>query len=375
MNKKFAIFNILVFMLFLFLNTACTLSDATEMTQPTAPVLEEITRLSPTMMPTEIVLSLPTLPPSEPMVTPEPTATATVAPEIVPEVVEQTIEIPNLADATVYLHPNSTFSNFGDSKELTLGADSDGNPYYILLDFELSGFIPANATIKEANLNITASDTVFWGFPFAVFPIEEEWQEGTVMGENLPSYNQELSFQFDLDESNPSMSFPITEIVQGWVDGTIDAHGVLLSANVIQNTAKFHSVEGVPAYRPTLEVIYEGPVIPLVINELSQPERLPDFTSPEEVVVSALQTWNSGDQAWFTRHFYLGSQDAEPAWEALSICNLQTDNFTFLTNPATDIGPQMSNVILSFDGSPIGTFLVIGGNRFRITRVTMSCSN
>lgn len=259
MTIKYAIFNILVSLLFLFLNTACTLSDATEVTQPTAPVLEELASPSPTMMPTEIALSLPTLPPSDPTVTPESTA-------IVPEIVEQTIEIPNLADATVYLHPNSTFSNFGDSEELTLGADSDGNPYYILLNFELSGFIPANATIKEANLNITASDTVFWGFPFAIFPIEEEWEEGTVMGENLPSYNQELSIQFDLDESNPSMSFPITEIVQGWVDGTIDAHGVLLSANVIQNTAKFHSVEGMPAYRPTLEIIYEVPVIPIVTS-------------------------------------------------------------------------------------------------------------
>ncbi|MCA9875828.1 MAG: hypothetical protein KC441_19285 [Anaerolineales bacterium] len=108
----------------------------------------------------------------------------------------------------------------------------------------------------------------------------------------------------------------------------------------------------------------------------SVPTKLPDFSSPEEVVISALTAWLAGDRDLFIKHFYLGTVSGEPALDLLSHCDIQNlDEINLQTEPAPDVGPNISRVSVNIGGRPMGSILVNDVTRFRITAAEINCSN
>ena len=383
MNKWLYI-GYIIFLFFLPQVTACTTSNSASETSSasqmesdnnveTSESLPTSTPVPETNTPTSIPPSLtPTL--SEPTATLEPTATAT------PEFVEQTVLIPNNGDVSVYMDPGSESSNTGDRDMLTFGGDSDANNFYILIKFNTSYFIPENAVVKRAHLKLITDTDLYWGFPFTIYPVEEAWGERTVTSATLPRYNQELALEYAMDEINTTMSYSIIDIVQGWVDGQIEEHGLLLTTEAFQTIVTFHARDGNYQLSPHLEVTFDGPLPEVIptnepIEETKESRWLPDFANPEEMVLSALYAWEANDVEQFTLHFYLGQRDAPPAFEALNNCDFPVDAISFLTTPATDIGRQMTNVDAYFYGELIGSFLVIDANRYRIAEATLVCAN
>ncbi|MBK8989700.1 MAG: DNRLRE domain-containing protein [Chloroflexi bacterium] len=223
------------FMAFFIMLPACSPSNVT----PAPPTqISDVESSTPTVQPTSTPI------PSSTPVVPTATVTMTATPTATPQPIQQTITIPVSGDTFIYAHPNASATNYGLEDRFTLGGDSDGNPYVVLLDFDIFDYIPSGSVIIDANLQITADEPVFWGFSFTIHPIITSWDEKIVTANSQPTYDATIALDYNLDETNQSMSFPIAEIVQKWVSGELDENGLRLSANVMQNTETFYAKEG-----------------------------------------------------------------------------------------------------------------------------------
>jgi len=172
-------------------------------------------------------------------------------------------------------------NNYGISDVYSFG--SIWPPFEILIRFNVSEIIPANATITKANLTLSSHA---YGYGSSgvdkceAFLITSDWQEGTLddaMGAvNWTSAKTTTSWStpggdFDVDyvtsdstwNDDTDNSISILKHVQAWVNGSKPEYGVMLNVTKISGQGSWYytasSDYATPKSRPKLEITYKKP--------------------------------------------------------------------------------------------------------------------
>ncbi|NLY43358.1 MAG: DNRLRE domain-containing protein [Clostridiaceae bacterium] len=134
-------------------------------------------------------------------------------------------------------------SNVTRSHSMYIGRIYNGHIYRVLLKIPLSD-IPENAVITKATLKVP-SISYGHGSKYKAFLITQAWSLYTVTWNNQPSYDSAISIESDDINTPPGngpnvprdegyvkkrkkYKFDITQIVRGWMNGTIENHGLIL---------------------------------------------------------------------------------------------------------------------------------------------------
>jgi hypothetical protein len=129
-------------------------------------------------------------------------------------------------DAFVYMGSSGNV-NFGNHTYL----ESSYNAAYSFLKFDLSA-IPSSTNVTSASLNLYRYNGVInLGYTVDLYRVTEDWDEGTITGNNKPAYDPTFiaNASMPLDHGWASWSHSsFTNLVQGWINGTIDNYGVIL---------------------------------------------------------------------------------------------------------------------------------------------------
>ena len=152
-------------------------------------------------------------------------------------------------DARVWSsYPNN---NYGSANELSVGSDSE-----TYIKFDLSS-IPSGSVIISATLKLYQYNSVS-GVEICVHRVTGSWSESSITWNNKPSYDSQSEACSDSAGQYQWTEWDITDLVQGWVDGSYDNHGLVLvsSGDMVQ----FYSREWSEAdKRPKLTVEYVEP--------------------------------------------------------------------------------------------------------------------
>lgn len=137
-----------------------------------------------------------------------------------------------------------------------------------LIQFDLSA-LPDDAVVQFADLVLTVFEDGNSSVAYessAVYCVSSAWDETTVTWNNQPSYNSASAATIPRREVGVNTPFfgekievDITELVQGWYDGTILNAGVFLAMDSGSEWGRyrFYSDEAVAEnYRPTLVITY-----------------------------------------------------------------------------------------------------------------------
>ena len=189
--------------------------------------------------------------------------------------------------------------------------------------------IPEGATIQSAVFTIHVSwrnDQVV-----SIHRVTAPWAEGSVTWNSFGgSYDPTVLGTFVADSAGgfPYLrSVDLTSLVQGWVDGTYDNNGILLTQNVI-DYAQFTSSEGTfVSLRPQLEVCYTvGGGSPVCVT-IQRPSVAPDDVA--DAYISALHAdTNFGSSSILVTGLVNGYQKHSLVW--FDICE-----FTDCVAPGT----------------------------------------
>ena len=162
-----------------------------------------------------------------------------------------------------FLNPNT---NFGSSSLLFTGVFVPlNNVFRSLLKFDLSDVIPSGSSILQASLELfvfrkDTPDLAISPQTVTVFTNASDFSENTVTWNNAPALNTTTDSVNVTDSDVGSfISIDITNLVGGWIDGSIINNGVTLVGieNVIDTIIGYFSKEWpVPSQRPFLNVEY-----------------------------------------------------------------------------------------------------------------------
>ncbi len=180
-------------------------------------------------------------------------------------IIEQTMTLPlepsNGQDG--YMFKGNPDTNF-NSSELIIGYGFGLNDILrSFLQFDLST-VPANATIVSADLKLFQYESInMEGLIIGVHQVKEPWSENTLTWTNQPSYDAAPEDTILRDPSeNIWISWDITLLMQGWVDGSIANYGVILKDEVkVIASIECHASEydSDITLRPKLEITYYVP--------------------------------------------------------------------------------------------------------------------
>jgi hypothetical protein len=123
--------------------------------------------------------------------------------------------------------------------------------------------IPGGTQLDSARLLLTVS--IINSQPVAVHQITAEWTEGEVTWSNFNnSYSQDTAASF-IPSNYGQVAVDITDLAQGWINGTIPNYGVLLrqGASLSQFRSKEYSD---PAARPKLELYLSSSGVPNILT-------------------------------------------------------------------------------------------------------------
>jgi hypothetical protein len=156
----------------------------------------------------------------------------------------------------------STFSIIKSIK-----ADFITEDYYLrtYLQFEL-GLLPADVVVVSADLKLFQFDTDGTeDFMIALHQVTESWEEGTITWNNRPEFLLSPESTIPVNAGATTwLSWDITSLLQGWLDGSILNHGVLLknigegSVNTIV-WCRSSDYTTDPTLCPKLEITYYVP--------------------------------------------------------------------------------------------------------------------
>lgn len=112
-----------------------------------------------------------------------------------------------------------------------------------LLEFDISRLVASTSRISRASFQITGIGNLFpFDPPSAQFPIQvdlkpvlDAWDEQAVTWDTRPAVGS-IAASFMMTDGFETLSFDITDLVKGWVDGSIPNFGLELSQNAIVPT-------------------------------------------------------------------------------------------------------------------------------------------
>ena len=131
-----------------------------------------------------------------------------------------------------------------------------------IIGFDVTGGIPAGATIISATLNLYMFDTSRDDDPLNIHRVVVAWSEGSVTwsshGWNSGGYDSVV--EDTLLTGTPGWKvWEVASLVQKWVNGTETEYGFYLINNSggAQHEVNYHSREYAdPNFRPYLEITY-----------------------------------------------------------------------------------------------------------------------
>jgi predicted secreted protein len=157
--------------------------------------------------------------------------------------------------------------NFGDTMDMWVGYDDylnpDGKIARSLIRFNLSA-IPAGTPIDSAVLGLYLVSS--WDFPgetrtITTYRITSAWSESKVTWNNKPSFSTAYGSAPVTHGEWGWYSFNITNLVRGWINGTIPNRGVMLRgpewSGPDSSWKGFATREDYP-YEPRLVITYAG---------------------------------------------------------------------------------------------------------------------
>lgn len=148
------------------------------------------------------------------------------------------------------------FANHGSEDTIDIERFSIFTDWAILIQFDVSA-IPTGATINSATLSLSEGDRIYAHGSggaldfFELSNVTESWDELTVNGDTMPSYD--LPVVTIAADPNPSAS--IGFYVDEWVNGGVNNFGLFIQNTGFNHSGNFVSREGsVVADRPSLIV-------------------------------------------------------------------------------------------------------------------------
>ena len=237
------------------------------------------------------------------------------------------------------------------SSNFQIGAfDGSGTrDLHSVVKFDVSSL--SNVTVQSAKLNLEIRSSTNTPVPIQVHRLTTDWSESTVTwnspwsasgGDYSGNVEGSSTFDFDITLGHPTetMHFDITDLVNGWVQGSYPNYGlVLLDPTGANESLNVYSSEGVTV--PTLDVVTSnGSSVSTSTTFRQTIPMCTDLDMPVGGVVSANVYVNSS-----------GSMPSNPDVEAV----LKHDNTTFatLTNPVLIGGPTNYGIsIAATGGSP-----------------------
>ena len=180
--------------------------------------------------------------------------------------------------------------NYGKTNRMWAGYDTfldpDGLIARSMVRFNLST-IPSQSTIISASLRLRLMGTYdFAGATrlITTYRVTESWNESTVTWDTAPGYAEAYgSAVIGHGEGVFGWySFPVTSLVQAWIDGTHINHGFMVRGPEQSGASwrSFSTREG--EHPPRLEISYVGPTgAPVTVTLEAAPSSADDATSVE----------------------------------------------------------------------------------------------
>jgi len=179
---------------------------------------------------------------------------------------EETVTIqPDAADGKdASVNKYNPDQNWGERDELAAGTGT-ADTCRAYLEFDLSD-IPEDAVVVDAHVGLyyfksTGSASASIG----AYEVEESWTEGSITWDDQPDSATEPEYTRSVPASatNAFLYWHISDLTEGWLDGSISNHGVMLK-DTDESTAEawksFYSSDwGNASQRPKLIVTYYDP--------------------------------------------------------------------------------------------------------------------
>ncbi|MCK5491655.1 MAG: DNRLRE domain-containing protein [Candidatus Omnitrophica bacterium] len=156
------------------------------------------------------------------------------------------------------------YFNWGSREYLT---ENWGDDYSSkgLIEFDLSSI--AGVSVTSAVFSVYHKSNNVEGLSFGLYQVTQSWDEHLVTWNSAPSYNNFPESIMNVDDSLVDIwrNWDISNLAQGWVSGTYDNYGVLLTdINHINPRAYFLSSDNMlgDLYDPKLTIEYSTNPIP-----------------------------------------------------------------------------------------------------------------
>ena len=174
-----------------------------------------------------------------------------------PVMTTATADLNPVADAGV--QQNTPSGNFGGLPDLPVGYKLDYGGLEGYLQFDLSS-LPGDATIDAATLKLFASEGGGTG-TIKVRRITSAWEEHTVNWTNRPSRTKNVEDSSSVKAAG-WVTWDVTTLVQGWWQGTIDNHGLVLTGPVRGENWRVFNTRENASNKPVLSIVYATPPTP-----------------------------------------------------------------------------------------------------------------
>ena len=192
--------------------------------------------------------------------------TATVTITVNPTIIEQTITIqpgPEEGKDSMVIWEDNPDINYGSHPDLMIGNTSDKH-FRSYLQFDLSA-LPDHAVIVNADLSVYQYNTSgIEDFIVALHLVTESWEESSIIWTDQANYTAPETTVSVIAGESAWLSWDITSMLQGWLDGINPNYGVVLTDVEEFSGQTFiscHSSDYTtdPALRPRLEITYYVP--------------------------------------------------------------------------------------------------------------------
>jgi uncharacterized repeat protein (TIGR02543 family) len=173
--------------------------------------------------------------------------------------------LPPVADSKVAAQ--SPKNNYGSSTSVDVQAYNAGNRQRGLFQFDLSG-IPVGSTIESATFAAYYYSSYLAslnpaGRTYNLYPNTNPWTENAVTWNTRPGYDTSQVASAIMPDSFGWVTWDVTTMVQGWVDGTPNYGFVMMDSNEtggVNRLGMFHSREYADSgYTPWLVIDYVAP--------------------------------------------------------------------------------------------------------------------
>jgi hypothetical protein len=165
-----------------------------------------------------------------------------------------------------YVFENAKDTNHGEEIYLYVGAVLAHQFYRTFIEFDIDP-IPSNAVITEAYVETHYFESVpEVNTMVGIYQVKNDWEESHINWANAPTFAADPvdTVNIPAEATQDWVTWDVTGLVQGWVDGSIANYGIMLK-DVDESTIKaskgfFSSHHTNFGWRPRLVVTYFNPV-------------------------------------------------------------------------------------------------------------------